>query len=287
MRALLAGFGGIGKNVYFPELEKLGYRVDILDKFYKDSDFSNIDDVTEAYDIAVVCTPNSTHFEITKHLALTGTKEIFVEKPGVRDSIEWTDLCTLSDANIHLVKNNLYRDNYGHILSLFPHAIGVDINWLNDNRIPNPGNWSTNKDFTYRGVSGDLMPHLYCFAVMLFGFDAILDAKFEQECHQRWDLKNITNTGYGVVDPLGTYNVDDYATARTNINGIPLKMTASWKEGYNKQSVTLYFADGSTHEWIFGLCPSKAYGVMLQDTSNSTAIDTAMHHFFEGFKLED
>lgn len=275
--------------MYHPELQKLGYQIDVLDSFVPGATFSHLNEVKGAYDIAVICTPNYTHLEYAAYFASKGTAHIFVEKPGVSKASEWASLCGLTNSKFHLVKNNLYRDNYGSIIPIMDtgEVIGVDINWLNGNRIPNPGGWFTNSKYALKGVSGDLMPHLYCFALKIFGEDALLSAKFKQQCFQRWSLENIINTDYGTVFSDGVYNVDDYATARATVNGIPLKMTASWKEGYDKQSITLYLENGSTHEWTFGLCPAEAYGKMLQDLSDTTVIDTAMHNFLEGFKIED
>ena len=285
MKALLAGFGGIGANVYYPELKKLGYEVYILDAVARQANYKDVMQIYNAFDIAVVCTPNFTHSKIAERLAYTGTKQIFVEKPGVEDSLSWKNLCeTYPNTKFHMVKNNMYRDSYGDI---FNHKdkelIGVDINWLNDNRIPNPGSWFTTKVRAYGGISRDLMPHLYCFAVKLFGLEAMKNAKIEQSCYQRWDLSSISTTDYGQVSANGIYNVDDNALVSTKIGNVSLRMNASWKEGYNKQSITLFFKDGTTYEWEFGLCPAEAYGKMLQDTTDTYDMDVQIHEFLERF----
>ena len=288
MRALLAGFGGIGANVYYPELKKLGYEVYILDSASASPNihYRNETQINDPFDIAVICTPNFTHSKIAERLAHTGTKNIFIEKPGLEDSHNWRNLCeTFPDTKFHLVKNNLYRDSYGEIFQQLAgkELIGVDINWLNNNRIPNPGSWFTNKTTAFGGVSKDLMPHLYCFAVKLFGQKPLQNAKVEQACYQRWDLTSIVSTDYGTVYPTGVYNVDDNALVAANIGKVSLRMNASWKEGYDKQSITLFFKDGTTYEWEFGLCPSEAYGKMLQDTSDSFELDLQIHEFLERF----
>lgn len=286
MNALLVGYGGIGSNVYWPELQKLGYYVEVLDANVQTALYHDISQITKSYDIAVICTPNFTHETIARKLAETGTKQIFVEKPGVVDTRAWDSLIRdFPDTRFHVVKNNLYRDNYGQVLDLINsgNVIGVDISWLNDNRIPNPGSWFTTKDKAFGGVSRDLMPHLYCFAVKMFGQEAIENANFVQTSSQRWDLNSITSTDYGVVLSDGTYDVDDTATAIAKVNNISLRLTASWKEGYDKQSVTLFMSNGRTYEWVFGLCPAEAYGVMLQDTSDTSKLDIALHNFLEKF----
>ena len=286
MRALLAGFGGIGSNVYWPELKKLGYEVTVLDAFTDNAAYRDVEQVDEAFDLAVICTPNFTHNSIATKLAQTGTKRIFVEKPGVVDAFSWGDLCsTYPGTQFHLVKNNLYRKSYGELFEQMEdrEVIGIDISWLNNNRIPSPGSWFTNKATAFGGISRDLMPHLYCFAVKIFGENAVRNTNFNQNSYQRWDMTSISSTDYGIVHSDGVYNVDDTAIATANINNISLKLIASWKEGYDKQSIIVFFRDGTTYEWSFGLCPAEAYGEMLKDTSNSYKLDIEIHNFLERF----
>lgn len=286
MRALLAGLGGIGSNVYLPELTKLGYQIDTVDINLPNATYSSVEQLTSEYDIAVICTPNFTHEEIARRLADLGTKRIFVEKPGVVTAYKWRQLISeFPETQFHLVKNNLYRNDYSELISKLQskEIIGIDICWLNGNRIPNPGSWFTNKESAFGGVSRDLMPHLYCFAVKIFGEGKLANAKFQQACFQRWNLSSISSTDYGTVHPDGVYNVDDTALAAAVIDNISLKLSASWKEGYDKQSITVFFRDGTTYEWQFGLCPAEAYGMMLRDIKRSDGIDTDIHVFLEKF----
>ena len=116
MRALLAGFGGIGANVYYPELKKLGYDVDVLDAKVPDVQYTDVKQVQQAYDLAVVCTPNFTHEEIAATLASKGTEHIFIDKPGLQTERKWYKMCfQYPDTMFHLVKNNLYRADYGKL----------------------------------------------------------------------------------------------------------------------------------------------------------------------------
>jgi predicted dehydrogenase len=286
MKALLAGYGGIGKNVYYPELKKLGYDVFLLDPAIDNADYSDVSSITDSFDLAVVSTPNFTHELIANHLAAKGTKRIFVEKPGVVNTDAWVKLNKAHPVTqFHLVKNNLYRESYGEVLSLAKEKelIGVDILWYNKNRIPNPGSWFTTSKLAFGGVSHDLMPHIYCFAAKIFGIETILSTHIDKMSYQRWALENISNTDYGTVTPNGIFDVGDTAMATAIIDGVTVKMAASWKEGYDKQSITLFFRDGSTYEWEFGLCPAEAYGIMLQDTLPSYYLDIDIHLFLEGF----
>lgn len=289
MKALLAGFGGIGANVYYPELQKLGYEIDILDEKTPNATFKNHTEIQTGYDLAVVSTPNFTHGPIAKALAQGGTRNIWIEKPGLQTAKEWWSLCSAyKSTKFHLVKNNLFRLHYGETLELAKskELIGIDINWISGNRIPNPGTWFTTKNKAFGGVSRDLMPHLYCFAVKILGQMTTASIGFRYQADQRWDLKSITSTDYGVVNPKGIYDVDDHATAIGSIDDISVKLHASWKSGYDKQSITLFFKDGTTYEWEFGLCPAEAYGLMLQDDSDSTTLDMDIHYFLETFRNE-
>lgn len=290
MKALLVGYGGIGCNVYYPEMLNLGYDIDILDKnIISDKieiKYNDINQIKDSYDLAVICTPNFTHGKIANDLANIGTKRIFIEKPGLESSHAWWKQDrAYTSTQFHLVKNNLYRNEYGLIDALLKdnEIIGVDINWLNKNRIPNPGTWFTNPAQAFGGVSYDLMPHMYCFLNVIFGATKLDDAKFRTNKYQRWNLSNIIQTDYGQVNLNGLYHVDDVAEAFTTIDNISVRMKAAWKEGYDKQSITLFFKNGSTYEWEFGLCPANAYGKMLQDTADSFGIDMRIHKFLEEF----
>src|SRR5271165_522543 len=109
MKALLAGFGGIGANVYYPELRKIGYDVDILDAKVSDVKYTDVRQVNQAYDLAVICTPNFTHEELAVVLANKGVRQIFIDKPGLRTSHKWWNMCHIyNKTHFHLVKNNLY-----------------------------------------------------------------------------------------------------------------------------------------------------------------------------------
>ena len=70
MRALLVGLGGIGANVYLPELIQLGYTVTTVDQQVPQANYSDIDEVRGEFDVAVICTPNFTHLPIAEKVGL-------------------------------------------------------------------------------------------------------------------------------------------------------------------------------------------------------------------------
>ena len=79
MKALLVGLGGIGINVYLPELIKIGYTVDTVDPVISSATFKDTSEVTGEYNVAVICTPNFTHDSIARQLANL-VEYIFIEK---------------------------------------------------------------------------------------------------------------------------------------------------------------------------------------------------------------
>lgn len=292
-KALLVGLGGIGRNVYLPQLLENGYEVKTLDLDTESgADWNQIEDVRgHEFDVGVVCVPNRFHGEVTMEIA-PACKTVLVEKPGLSGSHAWGNVCLANpDTKIVMVKNNMYRSDYGEIFKR-PHddIAAIEICWFNKDRIPNPGTWFTNKYEAFGGVSRDLMPHLLSFAFMFFNED-LLEAEYQASCYQMWNLDNIgDSTDYGIVDKDGVYDVEDFAEIAMLVNNIPVKLRASWKEGYDKQSVTVHYKDGTSTSWDFGLCPDDAYGRMvkyveLEDREWHMKIDLFFHQVMEHYAL--
>ena len=285
MKALVVGIGGIGKNVYVPQLEKLGLEVETVDlDDDKGANYDIIESIPEGteYDIAIVCTPNLFHLPDVFSLA-PYTKRILVEKPGFANAKAWwrVNKRLMPGHDVVLVKNNLYRPEYQELRQIMRDnkVTKVELTWFNENRIPNPGGWFTNKSVSFGGVSHDLFPHLYTFMLVLFDLEAVLDADLTAITkEQRWDLQTIGSTAYGEVSPTGVYDVCDYAEAHYKIGGIDVSVRASWKEGVDDQSIRIYTKDGLLHEWEFGLCPDEMYGKMLM-TLLAAPIGTPTFHY--------
>ena len=112
-KALVVGLGGIGKNVYVPQFEKLGYKVDTVDINPElNATYKTVQDLsTESYDMAVICLPNIHHLSAMLVVSKF-CKTILIEKPGFLNSKIWKHNLAksrLKDHKIILVKNNLYR----------------------------------------------------------------------------------------------------------------------------------------------------------------------------------
>ncbi len=293
MKALLVGLGGIGKNVYVPELTRNGFDVTTVDSHVREAHYPSISQLPNVqYDLGIIATPNYTHFDLATEAA-EYCKNILVDKPGVGSLEKWRLLKT-QNSTVHfaLIKNNLYRyfDNIFEPYYKSGVLSAVEINWLNANRVPQPGGWFTDKSRAFGGVAYDLFPHLYCFMYLIFGNlhkDQIEPVSHYQ--HQRWNLQTVGETDYGRVDRTGIYNVCDYAeefleyTPWHNPVRIPITLRASWKEGRNDQTVRLYLKDGSVMTYEFGLCPSYAYGAMFYDTMTQYYVSEDTHEELDRF----
>jgi predicted dehydrogenase len=281
MRALLVGLGGIGSNVYLPQLEKLGYTVTTVDKHVSDADFDDVSLAQGVFDVAVICTPNFTHEPIARQIALR-CLNVFIEKPGLPSAKAWQKLCSdFPNTRFIMCKNNLYRSSYGEFERVLDGSVtptSIVINWLNEDRVPSPGSWFTNKETAWGGVALDLFPHLYCHLWKLAGFNA---DRVDAGKARMWSLENLSNTAYGAIDSKGVYNVCDYAEEHLDLNGMPVTIRAAWKCGVDDQVVRVYTED-EVFEWEFGLCPDDAYGSMienavLEDYEFHKELDTWIH----------
>jgi len=291
-KAIVVGLGGIGKNVYVPQLKKLGYDVQTVDPDPRvtTATYGTVNDISKdrEYDIAVICCPNIHHLNAILELSDV-CKTILVEKPGLANTAAWNrTVSRFPDHKIVLVKNNLYRHRiHDDLGTMFDpdHVAKVEITWFNKDRIPNPGSWFTTKEQAFGGVTHDLFPHLYCFMYILFPLFQILKVKPTVLSMQRWNLDTLgESTDYGTINKDGTYDVCDYAEAHYLIDDIPITLAASWKEGYDKQDITIYYKDGSTFNWNFGLCPDEAYGEMIKAVMEDRFMQTeAIHQIEERF----
>ena len=168
-RSLVVGMG-IGQ-LYKTVLEKLGHEVITVDQdITKGAMLPSIDSAILLYapfDTVHICTPNFTHFQLAAKLAPV-SKIVFVEKPGVARSENWTTLVhTFPNTRFMMVKNNIWRDNISELAELANKAKTVKIRWIRKNCIPSPGSWFTTKKLAFGGVSRDLMPHLLSLYVAM------------------------------------------------------------------------------------------------------------------------
>lgn len=262
--ALLIGVGGIGANVYLNELRALGYNVTTVDNVAP-ADHVSIDEIKGVFDVAVICVPNYLHEYFADNIA-PYCKTVFIEKPGLPTSDQWNALCDRHRSTRFIMcKNNLYRSSYGFLdnVDSIDSITNIKINWYNKNRVPNPGNWSTNRKQAWGGVALDLFPHLYTQMLRHFG-DTTQFERVNFMMMQKWTLPDLLDSDYGVVNENGVYNVCDFATENWVLNDKTLiEVNASWKEGVDDQSITIQTVD-SSYKWYFGLCPADAYGTMIE-----------------------
>ena len=281
MKAILVGTGGIGKNVYLPQLQAQGFDVTTCDLYDATADYNNPTDIKGKFEVGVICTPNFSHELIANHLA-DKCKVVLVEKPGLPSADMWNALCDENPkTKFVMCKNNMYRNNLGAIQKWKDSEekpLRIEINWLNKNRVPNPGGWSTNRKTAWGGVALDLFPHLYTQLINITPLDSL-----ERNGHsmaQQWQLSDLMDGGsdYGEIKSDGVYNVCDFAEESWVMNSVtPITLRASWKAGYDDQSIKVITAD-SEYIWHFGLCPDYAYGEMIHKAMTE---DYNMHRYFD------
>jgi predicted dehydrogenase len=263
-RSLVIGMG-IGQ-LYKTVLENIGHTVITVDMDpSKGAEFTSVADAIRKYsifDTAHICTPNFTHKDIAEQVA-PYTKIVFVEKPGFKTSNDWTGMIkTRPFTRFMMVKNNMWRDNIVELKDLANKSKKVNLNWINKDRIPNPGSWFTNKELAFGGVSRDLMPHLLSWFIALAP-DWIRANLTKQTAFKRWTLGQLTGTDYGTVNVNGTYDVDDFCQINFTDKW---QLTADWRDlKSDKRNIEFVMEDDSVITVELGLCPEYAYQNMISD----------------------
>lgn len=268
---------GIG-NLYQAELEKLGYQTVTVDANpAKQANFTCIADaksVHGTFETAHICTPNSTHYELAQQAGLCADI-VFIEKPGVKNSLEFKMLDHTSTRYM-MVKNNQWRDNIVELQDLAHKSREVRLNWINNDRVPNPGTWFTTKHQAFGGVSRDLMPHLLSlYTAFNSNYHTTQPSKFETKTN--WQLSDLTRSDYGTVNAQGTYDVDDYCSLVFE-NTKLWKLTADWRSLKGDQrNIEFVMQDGSVETFELGLCPEQAYQNMIADAVKNIDNDAYWH----------
>jgi predicted dehydrogenase len=258
MKTLVIGMG-IGQ-LYADIYKRKGWTVVTVDNS-KPADFTDVNAVTDTdFDTAHVCTPNYLH-KIHAEAAADRAKIVFVEKPGLLDALAWSMLINQNKkSRIVMVKNNQHRDEMSDLQALAANSTDIDLNWNNENRVPSPGSWFTERKRAWGGVSRDLMPHLLSIYIMLAGRD-YEETPVETECFRKWTLEELVAAGteYGTVNPEGVYDVDDHAALSFQIGDRNFHLNATWRNA-KKDDRAIHF-DDSSH--LLGLCPESAYERMI------------------------
>lgn len=311
MKACIAGFGGIGKNVYYPVLKELGFDISIIDPVAPEADYLDVKLADKHYDLAIVASPNCYHHDIVEHLA-ESTSRILVEKPGFRRTESYLDLINeYDDSDIAIVKNNLYRNleeeglNSGiwaqMAMGNFDGIKSLEIKWMHKNRIPNAGGWSTNKQMSWGGVALDLFPHLYCLLFLVTNRGKYQSSwmNIEQvdyrEFKQTTTLNEVKDSEYGSVNREGVLDVATYAKEHWHpwyALPVAVDFCAAWCGDEEEQSVTVHMEDGTEHKWHFGLCPVSAYKEMIlsfmsRSHNSDREFDQEIHKHLEPYNELD
>lgn len=255
---------GIGQ-LYKDVLSQLGHKIITMDLDpKKNADFTdfNLALAEGPFDTVHICTPNVFHESIAYFFA-PHAKIIFVEKPGVKDAKTWRRLVKTNESTrFMMVKNNQWRNNISELKTLAENSNKIDLNWINFDRVPNPGTWFTNKIESFGGVSRDLMPHLLSiFMAIEPNYETC--EQLEPFIKRNWKLSDITSSAYGTVNPNGHYNVDDECILTFKSADKLYTLNANWRS-LNEDRINITFHnDQNTTVVPLGLCPEDAYYNMI------------------------
>ena len=230
-------------------------------------DYQTIEDAISKhnnFDVVLICTPNYLHSVFLKELCEM-SKIVLVEKPGLKDLETWNRFFKLKK-NLFMVKNNMFRKDIEYISNFIYDNLniisGIDINWINKDRIPNPGSWFTTKSKSWGGVSRDLMPHLLSIYYKIFEHASIPVNSIFNQCHT---LDTITSTEYGKIDKKGVYDVDDLCQIKFYENHKNITLNCNWKSDIKSDiGIRIYFKNKKEEFYELGLCPEDAYLTMIK-----------------------
>ena len=271
MRSLIIGMG-IG-NLYKDVLTKIGHEVVTVDLDPTKADFTDIKLAIRKhswFETAHICTPNFTHKELAEQVA-AHAKIVFIEKPGLKTSKEWTDLVKMRPyTRFMMVKNNMWRSNINDLKELATKAKKVNITWARKNCIPSPGSWFTTKKLAFGGVSRDLMPHLLSLYIAM-NPDWLKEQQTGKMSTACWNLESIDSTEYGTINPKGTYDVDDRCHL---LFGDKWQLLADWRTmKEDDSSIKFIMEDNSEERFELGWCPEDAYQNMITDAISNVDND--------------
>lgn len=266
MRALIVGtgFGNLYKSIY----ESMGWNVTTVDIADLSADYDNIDRVLEGIDIAHICTPNFTHYELANKAARR-SNIVLVEKPGVASSEQWQMLLDENPSTrFMMVKNNQYRHNIAEMIGAARNASTVKFLWINNNRIPKPGSWFTNKKLAFGGVSRDLLPHMLSLYQMLNPHWQTTTREYSH-VEQNHTLDTIVDSAYGEVNRNGTYDVDDNCLTQYAMHNRTFVCAANWRSDAG-DDIAVYC---DNNKFNLGLCPEDAYERMIRTAHSNLTND--------------
>lgn len=256
------GIGSMYKRILDPYYEIVTIDIDA----YKSPDFLSIDDclkVHHYFDLIIVATPTYLHKEQYDQVA-DHAKIVLIEKPGFVYSEVW-ERAYEKRKNLFMTKNNMYREEFPYIKDIIDENFSlierVNITWINKSRVPFPGFWFTDKSKAFGGTSKDSFPHLLSEFYYLFrDYPAFKYVGFNKTVKQNFQLKDVLDTDYGIPNPDGIYDVDDYA--RVDFKNLPVTLIGCWKSPTGEDTkigIEIEWKTGEKKYIDFELCPEYCY----------------------------
>lgn len=303
------GILGLGIGSMYHKILHLYYDVITIDSdVKKNANYLSLDDCLKVhtyFDLFIVATPNFLH-KSQVHSLINVATIILVEKPGF-ESVEVLESLYEKQQNVFMTKNNLWREEFPFIRKIIQNAWmrnewqHVNITWINKSRVPFPGFWFTEKSKSWGGTSRDAFPHLLSEFYYLFCdlFPPILtwhpalrtplqmdieNFTFDKEIKQNFTLAQVSDTDYGIVNPSGIYDVDDYC--KIDFHQLPVSIVGCWKSPTNEETkigIEMILKSDEIKYFDLSLCPEYAYFKQFNYFLNITEEEKEEQHKIDLF----
>lgn len=194
----------------------------------------------EALDLVSVCTPNSTHKEITV-FALSRGCHVHVEKPMALNAEEAQEILAAQSRYGRLVQVGLNKRFLGSTIFLrrlldqgfFGDVYRVRCGWERSSGIPGVGRWFTNRAFSGGGALIDLGVHYLDLAMVMLGWPT---PKQVLGSLNRGFLSSGDRIRRGYKSGDGPNNVEDSASGTVVMtSGQMLDYCFSWASNIQKE----------------------------------------------------
>jgi predicted dehydrogenase len=188
----------------------------------------------EEMDAVIVCVPNHLHAPVTL-AALAAGKHVLCEKPmatSVEQAEAMAETARRTRNVLMVAHNNRFRGTSLMLKQLMEqgalgHVYHAKAGWVRRRGIPGWGSWFTQHEFSGGGALIDIGVHVLDLALWLLGYPHPVSVFGKTYAH--FGSKKKALSPYGVIQPDGVFDVEDFATALITFdNGASLTLDAGW-----------------------------------------------------------
>jgi predicted dehydrogenase len=195
----------------------------------------------EEIDAVIVCVPNYLHAPVTL-AALAAGKHVLCEKPmatSVEQAEAMAETARRTGNVLMVAHNNRFRGTSLKLKQMMEqgalgHVYHAKAGWVRRKGIPGWGSWFTQREFAGGGALIDIGVHVLDLALWLLGYPRPVSVYGKTYAHFGTERKALSP--YGVIQPNGTFDVEDFATALITFdNGATLALDAGWAGHIEKE----------------------------------------------------